>query len=85
MNKREYLKYNQEKYDKLGKRIDIGDTVIINSHHWTTPCIGQVTHFVESGRVAIKYDMNYYGITYKCNAYRQAENIIIFKKSRKKK
>ena len=39
MTKKEYLKYNQEVYDKQGKRINPGDTVVINNPYSADLCI----------------------------------------------
>lgn len=71
MTKKEYQKYNNpEAYDMQGKPIKPGDTVVINNHYGSAPYVGVVSHFTQSGQLAIIYDWNNYGQTVKCNAYR---------------
>ena len=89
MTKKEYLKYNQEMFDKQGKRINPGDIVVINNHYGSDPYIGIVDHFTDSGRVAVLYD--WYSRCQKgyvkCWAYRYPNTVIKIsngKKERKK-
>ena len=56
MTKKEYMKYNQEMYDKQGKRINPGNIVVINDRYGREPHIGVADHFTDSGRVAVIYD-----------------------------
>lgn len=81
MNKRrkEYLKYNLEVYDALGKKLKVGNTVIVNNPYNNVPIIGTLTHFTELGQVAVKYvgdivnNEKYYW-----NAYRLPQTVIKF-------
>lgn len=56
MTKREYLKCNQEVYDKQGRHINPGNTTVVNSHFGTIPFIGVANHSTETGNVAVFYD-----------------------------
>lgn len=86
MTKKEYLKYNQEVYDKQGKRINPGDTVVINNSYSADLCIGVADHFTENGNVAVLYDwLNWRGEASKCWAYRNSSTVIKLKSGRKKK
>jgi hypothetical protein len=85
MTKREYLKYSQEMYDMQNQRIYPGDTVVINNNYGPQPYIGTVTHFVESGRVAIEspYYKTANGKQYYSYFYREPENILKIKDGNK--
>lgn len=84
MTKREYLKYNNPTaYDKLGKHVKPGDTVIINSNYYSVPFIGKVSHYTQTGKLAIQYGLKYGSSTTKCWAYRDSNKVIKFKNGRK--
>jgi hypothetical protein len=85
MNIREYNKYHQEMYDALDKPIGVGDTVVANNYYKASVHIGKVSHFTESGRVAIKTSTVYGKTRYEYFIYRLPFTIIVIKKSRKKK
>lgn len=85
MTHREYIKYHQEHKDKLGKPLNIGDTVVINNHYGRTPLVGIVSHYVESRRVAIAIKNHYKNKLYVWYAYRDPDTIIKLKSGRKKK
>lgn len=85
MNIREYNKYHQELYDALDKPIDVGDTVVVNNYYRAAIHIGKVSHFTESGRVAITTTTVYGKTKYNYFIYRLPYNIVVIKKSRKKK
>lgn len=87
MTKREYLKYNNPSaFDKLGKPIKPGDTVVVNNHYGASPCIGVVDHFTWSGRLAVSYDwMHWQSRIVKCWAYRMPNTVIKLKSGRRKK
>lgn len=86
MTKREFMKYNQEVYDKQGKRINPGDIVVINNNFETTPFIGVADHFTESGNVAVLYDWcGWKGKVVKCWAYRLPRKVIKLRSGRRKK
>lgn len=85
MTQREYNKYHQDVYDALDRHIDIGDTVVVNNYYRARIYIGKVSHFVESGRVAIDITSVERNHTYKWKAYRFPSDIVIIKKTRKKK
>lgn len=86
MTKREYLKYNQEVYDRQGKRINPGDIVVINNHYGATPYIAVADHFTASGNVAVSYDWaGWQGKIVKCWAYRAPKTVIKLRSGRKKK
>lgn len=85
MTQREYIKYHQEHKDKLGKPLNIGDTVVINNNHGRTPHVGTVSHYVESRRVAIAMKSRYNGTSYVWYAYRDSDTIVKLKSGRKKK
>ena len=77
MTEREYRKYNRDNvFDALGKPIKVGDTVVISNHYGSTPYIGKVDHFTESGTLAIHYLLKWRGKNIKCRAYRLPENVI---------
>ena len=87
MTKREYLKYNNpDAFDKLGKPIKPGDTVVINSYYYSSPHIGIVDHFTQGGRLAIYWGTYHtrknvlYG---KCWAYRDPSSVIKIKNGNK--
>lgn len=85
MTKKEYLKYNNpEAYDAQGKRVKPGDTVVINNYHSSTPYIGVVSHFTQSGLLCIKYDWkSWKGNIVKLNAYRESRRVIKLKDGNK--
>ena len=85
MTQKEYNKYHQDVYDILGRHIDIGDTIAATSHYRASVHIGKVSHFVESGRVAVECPYKCNKITYHHFIYRFPENIVIVKKTKKKK
>lgn len=87
MTEREYLKYNNPSaFDKLGKSIKPGDTVVVNNHYGTSPYIGVVDHFTRSGKLAVCYDwMSWQGRIVKCWAYRIPNTVIKLKSGRKKR
>lgn len=87
MTKREYLKYNNPNaFDKLGKLIKPGDTVVVNNHYGTSPYIGVVDHFTQGGKLAVCYDwINWQGRIVKCWAYRIPNTVIKLKSDRRKK
>lgn len=87
MTEREYLKYNNPSaFDKLGKPIKPGDTVVVNNHYGTSPYIGVVDHFTRSGKLAVCYDwIGWQGRTVKCWAYRIPNTVIKLKSGRRKK
>lgn len=87
MTKREYLKYNNPgAFDLQGKHINIGDTVVINNAYSSTPYIGVVDHFTESGRLAVIYDWrNWKAVKIKCKAYRDPRKVIKIKNGNKSK
>lgn len=86
MTQREYLKYNQEMYDKQGKRINPGDIVVINNNYEADPYIGVADHFTEGGNVAVCYDWaGWKGKIVKCWAYRRPRTIIKLRSGRRKK
>lgn len=87
MTEREYLKYNNPSaFDKLGKSIKPGDTVVINSYYGTSPYIGVVDHFTRSGKLAVYYDwMSWRSRVMKCWAYRIPNTVIKLKSGRRKK
>lgn len=87
MTEKEYLKYNNPSvFDKLGKPIRPGDTVVINNHYGTSPCIGVVDHFTQNGRLAILYDWQAWkGTVVKLWAYRVPRTVIKLKSGRRKK
>lgn len=88
MTKKEYLKYNNpEAFDKLGKPIKPGDTVVFNNYYTRIPHVGVIDHFTESGNLAIIYDWDY---SYKkkkikCRAHREPRAVVKLKSGRKKK
>lgn len=89
MTKREYLKYNNpDAFDKLGKPIKPGDTVVINNYYGSSPHIGIVDHFTQSGILAICYDWRtHHNIkrvySIKCWAYRDSSLVIKIKNGNK--
>ena len=85
MTQREYKKYYQEMYDALNKPINIGDIVVANNYYKSNVIIGEVSHFVESGRVAINTQHKWGKTTYKYRIYRFPLDIVVIKKSKKKK
>ena len=85
MTQREYMKYHQEMYDTLNKPINIGDIVVANNYYKSNVLIGEVSHFVESGRVAINMQYKQGKTSYKYNIYRFPTDIVVIKKSKKKK
>ena len=86
MTRKEFMKYNQEMYDKQGKRINPGDTVVINNNYESTPMIGVADHFTEGGNVAVLYDWyGWKGKVMKGWAYRRPSKIIKLKSGRRKK
>lgn len=87
MTEREYLKYNNPSaFDKLGKPINPGDTVVVNNHYGTSPYIGIVDPFTRSGKLAVCYNwMGWQGIIVKCWAYRIPNTVIKLKSGRKKR
>ncbi len=85
MTQREYLKYNNpEAFDKQGKPIKPGDTVVINNHYGASPYIGVVDHFTQSGNLAVCYDWPlHYGSkphTIKSWAYRPSRQVVKIEK-----
>ena len=87
MTKREYLKYNNpEAFDKRGKHVKPGDTVVINNPYGAALYIGVVDHYTESGNLAVSYDwLGYKGHIVKCWAYRSPNTVIKLKSGRKRK
>lgn len=86
MTRREYLKYNTQAKDMLGKDLKPGDTVVINNNYTRTPYVGTLDHFTESGNCAIKYMwMVFKGREYHCWAYREPCTIIKLRSGRKKR
>lgn len=87
MTEREYLKYNNPSaFDKLGKPIKPGDTVVINNHYGTSPYIGVVDHFTRSGKLAVCYDwISRKDRIVKYWAYRIPSTVIKLKSDRRKK
>lgn len=90
MTEREYLKYNNPSaFDKLGKPIKPGDTVVINNHYGASPYIGVVDHFTQSGNLAVCYDwLSHYGgkpHTIKCWAYRPPRQVVKIKNGNSRK
>ena len=85
MTQREYIKYHQEMYDALNKPINIGDIVVANNYYKSNVLIGEVSHFVESGRVAISIQYKRGNTAYKYFIYRFPLDIVVIKKSKKKK
>lgn len=87
MTKKEYMKYNQEMYDKQGKRINPGDIVVINNHYGSDPYIGIADHFTDSGRVAVLHDWwsRWAKKYYKCWAYRYPDTVIKISNGKKRK
>ena len=85
MTQREYMKYHQEMYDTLNKPINIGDIVVANNYYKSNVLIGEVSHFVESGRVATNMQYKQGKTSYKYNIYRFPTDIVVIKKSKKKK
>ena len=87
MTKREYFKYNNPNvFDRLGKPIKPGDTVVVNNHYGTSPYIGVVDHFTRSGKLAVCYDwISCQGRIVKCWAYRIPNTVIKLKSGRRKK
>lgn len=90
MTEREYLKYNNPSaFDKLGKPIKPGDTVVINNHYGASPYIGVVDHFTQSGNLAVCYDWvsHYRGkpSIMKCWAYRPSEQVVKIKNGNSRK
>lgn len=87
MTEREYLKYNNPSaFDKLGKSIKPGDTVVVNNHYGTSPYICVVDHFTRSGRLAVCHDwMGWQGRIVKCWHYRIPNTVIKLKSGRKKR
>lgn len=86
MTRREYLKYNTQAKDMLGKDLKPGDTVVINNNYTRTPYVGTLDHFTESGNCAIKYLWRVYkGKEYYCWAYREPCTVIKLRSGRKKR
>lgn len=85
MNKREYLKYNQDLQDMQCKPIKPGDTVVINDNYGSKPHIGKVDHFTESGNVAVAVASTWRGGPYTWWAYRYPSKVLVIKKGRTKK
>lgn len=90
MTKREYLKYNNpEAFDKQGKHVKPGDTVVFNNHYGASPYIGVADHYTQSGNLAIhfeyKYNWNGGSRTCMCWAYRHPNTVVKIKSGRKKK
>lgn len=85
MTQKEYNKYHQDVYDILGRHIDIGDTIAATNHYRASVHIGKVSHFVESGRVAVENLCKCGKTTYRYFIYRFPEDIVIVKKTKKKK
>ena len=86
MTEREYLKYNNSNaFDKLGKPIKPGDTVVINNHYGAAPYVGIVDHFTQSGKLAVHYDwMSWRSRVMKYWAYRIPNTVIKLKSGRRK-
>ena len=85
MTQKEYNKYHQDVYDILGRHIDIGDIIAATNHYRASVLIGKVSHFVESGRVAVGCSYKCGKTTYRYFIYRFPEDIVIVKKTKKKK
>lgn len=89
MTEREYLKYNNPNaFDKLGKPVKPGDTVVINNHYGAAPYVGVVDHFTQSGSLAICYDWVAYcsegkSHTMKGWAYRDSSLVVKIKNGSK--
>ncbi len=88
MTEREYIKYNNPNaLDMRGKLIKPGDTVVFNNNYNSTPRIGKVSHFTESGNVAIAYgwQWNFRSKTrsVKCHAYRLPNKLVKISNGRK--
>lgn len=81
------MKYNQEMYDKQGKRINPGNIVVINDHYGREPHIGVADHFTDSGRVAVIYDWwsKWAKRNVKCWAYRYPSTVIKISNGKKRK
>lgn len=87
MTKREYFKYNNPNvFDRLGKPIKPGDTVVFNSYYGACPHIGKVDHFTQSEKLAICYKHMYWkGKFIGAWAYRMPNTVIKLKSGRRKK
>lgn len=87
MTKREYLKYNNpEAFDVQGKHVKPGDTVVVNNNYCSTPSLGVVDHYTETGNLAIYYNWtSYSGRIYKCWHYRPANKVVKIKNGRRSK
>lgn len=89
MTKKEYLKYNNPTaYDKLGKHVKPGDTVVFNNHYEASPNVGVVNHYTPNGRLAILFDYIFawkgqQQYTTKCWAYRYSNTVIKIKNGHK--
>lgn len=87
MTKREYLKYNNpEAFDVQGKHVKPGDTVVVNNNCYTIPLLGIVSHYTETGNLAIYYNLTTYrGNVIKCWFYRPAHKVVKIKNGRRSK
>lgn len=88
MTKNEFLKYNNpEAYDMQGKPIKPGDTVVINNHYGASPIIGIVSHFTQSGTLAVQCNRAVYlggkSHTIQHWSYRPSRNTIKIKDGNK--
>ncbi len=85
MTRKEYEeKYNRNYTDMLGKPINIGDTVIINSHYSAYPIIGKVSHYTKSGKVAVHRDIKLKKSLIRDWYYRINNTIVVIKHSKRK-
>lgn len=87
MTKREYLKYNNpEAFDIQGKYVKPGDTVVVNNNYYSTPLIGVVDHYTETGNLAVCYNwISYRGNVVKCWLYRPANKVVKIKNGHRSK
>lgn len=88
MTKKEYLKYNNPTaYDKLGKHVKPGDTVVFNNHYEASPNVGVVNHYTPNGKLAISFDYtkvwNGQQYTNRCWTYRYSNTVIKIKNGHK--
>lgn len=90
LTRKEYLKYNNPyAFDVQHKLVKPGDTVVINDNYRSTPIIGIVDHYTQTGNLAIQYewDLQYTNPSHivKVWAYRPANKVIKIKNGNKNK
>lgn len=76
MNKKDYIKYNTEAKDKLGKDLHIGDIVVVNNYYKNNLLVEELTHYTFSRKCAIKVSYMTNNKVYNYYCYRDPCSVI---------